>query len=1008
MADPLTLGALATVAAKAGVGALVAMPVKAAGDKAGAKVKKLFTGDLSKQLEKAFEKASLKFLQTYEGFLDPQSTANLQEMMADDAWGRALAELPLLRHDAINTAACEALFDQMAPQAARGMFRLGWANLRLEFEQAVASSGSDALKSLVDITSTGAAASQRDEMIELSREQTDLLRQFLGQVTEILERQDSTDPESDVESDADLDLYLERLVQDTQDLALKGLDRATKNNQSQTVALKTVYTALLTSHTDDAGPDVDPEQRRRPVSALELLDRHDCLVLLGEPGSGKSTFVNFVSQCLAGERLGHEELNLELLTRPLTDDEDEEPQPWSRDRLVPLRVILRDFAASGLADGSAESFWTFVEQDLKKRRLQSSAEALEQALRSGLLLLDGLDEVPDPDGGRKVVLDSALDFAKTAGCRVLITSRVHPYENQSWSVDGAFETRLAPFSQGQIRRFISLWYEDVVARRQAVFQESPKVRASWLEKAIFAEPRLLELAERPLLLTLMAAVHAWSNTLPRDREQLYREIVDLLLETWNQERYAKDEEGRPILEHPALTAWMQADRSVVRREIERLAYEAHSRQTELSGTADIPQETLLGRLAALKPGCDVNDLEEYLRERAGLLERRGEDTYTFPHRSFQEYLAACHLTNHNWTDFVDIAREDPDRWREVALLMAAKIGFGSRASVWEVARRFCWGEPQRLWHVAGARWGAQIAGQVLAESAVPYVTLDTLGPSDREILDRVRSWLQAWMTSNQPTVERHQAGKNLAILGDPRFDPTLAFLPRNNLGLLPVEAGPFLFGDEQKTEKTGAFWISRWPVTVAQWRAFAEAVGIQDYDQRALQGSDNASVVYMAWHDAKAYCKWLTEQAGIWLQEGRLELWDIAKMGLLDGSWGFRLPSEQEWEKAARGIDGWIYPWGDSFELDHCNSGRAGLGEPSPVGCFLKGRSPFEIEEMSGNVWEWTESAWTESSPDRSRVVRGGSFVLNTRLVRCAARYHNRPGFRDGNLGFRVVLSPIL
>jgi len=155
----------------------------------------------------------------------------------------------------------------------------------------------------------------------------------------------------------------------------------------------------------------------------------------------------------------------------------------------------------------------------------------------------------------------------------------------------------------------------------------------------------------------------------------------------------------------------------------------------------------------------------------------------------------------------------------------------------------------------------------------------------------------------------------------------------------------------------------------------------------------------------------------------QLRAWRDAPESLaqrLHAGWEITLPSEAEWEKAAS----WeaetklkrVYPWGSTPDTERVNYGDTGIGETSAVGCFPNGHSPDGIEDLSGNVGEWTRSNWKDYpydshdgredlDSDALRVVRGGAFNLNGRLVRCAYRDLGNPNDRNWNLGFRVVLS---
>jgi formylglycine-generating enzyme required for sulfatase activity len=142
-------------------------------------------------------------------------------------------------------------------------------------------------------------------------------------------------------------------------------------------------------------------------------------------------------------------------------------------------------------------------------------------------------------------------------------------------------------------------------------------------------------------------------------------------------------------------------------------------------------------------------------------------------------------------------------------------------------------------------------------------------------------------------------------------------------------------------------------------------------------------VVGVTWYEALAFCRWLTLA--------------LREQGELRESEEVMLPSEAHWEKAARGTDGCIYPWGDEADPNRANYNDTGIGTTSAVGCFPGGTSPYGLEDASGNVLEWCGDG---------RVVRGGAFDYVARFVRCAYRDFGDPTTRYGRLGFRVVVSP--
>jgi formylglycine-generating enzyme required for sulfatase activity len=860
------------------------------------------------------------------------------------------------------------------------------------------------------------------------------------------------------------DAYLNRLIEQNGFLALSGVDPTVAgSDRDARLHLRAVYTPLLTLSPRDDGPlaggyKLPPESgtlRRAAtgmLSAIEQLNRHPRLVLLGDPGSGKSTFARFVAICLAGELLGRREINLQFLTTPLPEDHGrggDVAQSWEHRNLLPVLIVLRDFAARGLPKSgeraTALSLWQFLEGEMEEAGLLDSFPLVRRELLAGrgLAILDGLDEVPEAERRREHIRRAVEDFSSSLGTsRVLLTSRTYAYQDQAWRLPGFEEAVLAPFSRGLIDRFIGLWYEQMAALGR-LRKEDAQGRAELLRRAILGSDRLLSLAERPLLLTLMASLHAWrGGSLPERREELYAKAVELILNTWERQRLELDPSGTPVLLQPSLAEWLKVDRHEVRQVLEEIAFEAHGAQADLSGTADVEEGKLVGRLLHLSrnPGADAVQLVTYLRDRAGLLVERGTGVYTFTHRTFQEYLAACHLTGGSFPEeAARLGREDPERWREVVLLAGAKAARGAVASVWYLADALCFREPGGAEAGFTDEWGALLAGQAVAESA----DLPRVAEANQMKLERLRRWLVHLMRSELfPARERAAAGTALAALGDPRFDPALWSLPKEPfLGFVAIPEGPFQMGSDLEDDPHAVsrelqrheislptYWMARFPVTVAQFRAFVEASGYQPVDPGCLEGAENNPVVRVTWGDALSYFQWLEEclreLVGKRQVDGDLGgFWE----SLAEGRFRACLPSEAEWEKAARGTDGRIYPWGKEADPNRANFNASGLFERSPVGCFHGGASPYGCEEMSGNVWEWTRSLGGEfprpwfrypyvetdarkdlqAPPQILRVLRGGAFTNSFRRIRCAFRSRNVPDLPSARVGFRVVLVPI-
>jgi len=219
--------------------------------------------------------------------------------------------------------------------------------------------------------------------------------------------------------------------------------------------------------------------------------------------------------------------------------------------------------------------------------------------------------------------------------------------------------------------------------------------------------------------------------------------------------------------------------------------------------------------------------------------------------------------------------------------------------------------------------------------------------------------------------------------------------------MVEIPAGPFIMGnnngrqDEAPAHEVDvlAFEIDKFEVTNADFARFVGATGYQTDAEKmglsrtwrdAAEGKDNHPVVYVSWNDAVAYCKWV----------------------------GKRLPTEAEWEKAARGTDERLYPWGNEYDSKKVNGQDSGIRGTTAVGSFADGASPYGVLDMAGNVWEWT-SDWYEAYPGSSyqspyygqqfKVLRGGGWFETADFLRTTTRNATSDTAANDDLGFRCA-----
>ncbi|NJN93303.1 MAG: SUMF1/EgtB/PvdO family nonheme iron enzyme [Anaerolineales bacterium] len=695
---------------------------------------------------------------------------------------------------------------------------------------------------------------------------------------------------------------------------------------------------------------------------------------------------------------------------------------------MPLRLsefrpglTLEEFILQGWAGSTQAGHWGA--SDL--------AANLDGYLEAGKLffLFDALNEMPHEGyNERTQALRRFIDHWAAQGNRFLVTCRVLDYGEE---LSGLQRVEVQPLNDEQIQTFLQ---NELPDDWSALWQTlnggnlPPPLRGRAGEGVKLQ--RLLELARNPYLLTMMVDIFAEDGQLGRNRAELMQRFTQILL-GWAKAKCPPNE-------------WLDAE--VQREALSIMAFEMQARAG--SGTvvevakikSVMPAQVQPDPLWPPRPSPPEQVLR--LAANAHLIELPVDrSSVRFYHQLLQEYFAAREL----------LKRVSPPPGREAVPPLPLGEGWGEGLSPlwrwpWLETELPLWVRPENNYDPlpppppTGWEETTTLAVGLTAENDDHLIrALTRINPvlagrclhEGQAKVDRAgrQAVIEALLTTlARPEVAlrvRIAAGEVLGYLGDPRLGE-----------LVTIPAGKFLMGDDNSDDEEKpqhqiylpAYQIGKYPVTNVEYGRFIAAGGYQNkrwwtaagwqekeqedwseprFWDDAQVNQPNQPVVGVSWYEAVAYGQWLRAETGQ----------------------PYRLPTEAEWEKAARGQDGRRYPWGNEFEAGRLNAreGEQRVETTTPVGIYPGGVSPFGAYDCAGNVWEWcatkapgyklksypydaTEVEWTVDYLEGTevRVLRGGSFYDNVNYARCASRDGSSPYGRDWNGGFRVVVSPIL
>ncbi len=732
------------------------------------------------------------------------------------------------------------------------------------------------------------------------------------------------------------------------------------------------------------------------VKVEEAMANHPRLVVLGDPGSGKTTLLRYLALLYARDLA--EGSNL-VQTRLVASE------PARMPIVLPLRQLgsyLRD-AGNPSVEGH-KLLLDFFRQALANERLDLPANFFDAWLTDGtaVILLDGLDEVADGDLRRRIARLVESFTAAYPDCRYVVTSRIVGYSGTARLGEAYTTTTVRDFTLADVRQFLLNWHRLVATGLMGV---GPSAEAYALDQteqlltAIEGNERIRDLAINPLLLTVIALVHRDRVTLPDRRAELYGEAVDVLLGKWD--------EARGVAETP-IVAGLPFDSGDRRLLLQQVALAMHERQWKEIEVAEL-RLLLHAMFAEIVADARASEaaVDRFLRvieERSGLLVARGEGVYAFSHLTFQEYLAALAITAQDDYIAATLRHSADGWWREVILLAAGHLSMTSRTRTTQLIQAIAKqrDEPEPYHNLVLAAECLRDVGSGRVQGDLQTWVLSRL----RQGVETPRPLAARWwrrLDSKEWITRRSKAMEALVAL-----DAAFWTLPYGEPEWVAIPAGEFWMGGDGKHDGKpvhrvylDAFQLARVPITNAQYYLFTQATGHETpkhwTDKRPPKDLESHPVVYVSWHDALAYCEWL----------GKMTRSQIS------------VPSEAQWEKGARGDrDKRTYPWGDDYDPNKCNGPDLRLGSTTPVGIFPDGSSPYGCLDLSGNVFEWTRSAYRDypynaddgredlASDATTRVVRGGAFDSYQDFVRAACRYGFNPVNRYDYVGFRIVRAP--
>lgn len=743
-------------------------------------------------------------------------------------------------------------------------------------------------------------------------------------------------------------------------------------------------------------------------------------IILGPPGSGKTT----AAKAIAAAHL--ERLLAEGGARPSGDLGVRKIGLWPEEDRLPIFIELKDLVASSHfpelgAPTSARNLISYLESEV----FFDDAEATEAALEylengRGIIILDGLDEVPFPAdmsdslGKRRSQL---TDFVKSLGLffprsHIVITSR--PVGYSDWTLPDFEVIRTRALSNAEAAALARVYY---LAKGRE--HEAAERLADALARRLDDLPRTV--SEFPLFVSLLAALYDRDeDDFPSQRGAILHESLRLLLGRWTTSPENKTPSGLntdSLLNKLASTCLRSFTEDEPRSKDE---------------SPDIKLGTLFEEIWSLGRHVNPGEVVDFLTYQAGLIVSTGTNRVKFVHRLFHEYLVAyamAHLTQDPVRGLADKVQANAVVWEEVGLLFADLLANERRAGdlVLLVDNLLESVTPDQTPTNAVGLAASIVTDQRLSTSVQSH-SPTRLGMKERfaQHLDSPRMDAHTRLRVGQALSELCDDRAGVGVThGVPAVDwrhveggcATIGTSQEEIEVISSWAPGRYAFDREHRhTVEVDSYRISRYPVTVAQFAAF---VGARDgysnsenwtesglswretYGPPPLRQYSNAPQTMVSWYEAVAFCAWLSNRLGERV----------------------RLPTEIEWEFAAKSRRERLFAWGNDRDANRANVSDSGLGRAMSVGCMFESNRLLAAD-MNGNIWEWCLNVF-DNSPDNNfgypyqrddrellesgpavfRATRGGYFAGDWNMARSSYRGRDVQSARFERQGFRVIME---